>query len=556
MFDKYIAIGRKKSFYKSFIILLIMSCVAHSYNFQIFLAREDIDFMNNFNSFSRFDSITGFMASDPRFIRNIISALFSDAMAAKNAMLFLNLVITSWLTVFYIRVGFGVQSIFWSVLLSSVLTLNVAMSHHYMLAMCLNYFSVSFFALSLFAGVIVNNERRSIITTSLLMFLCISVYQPNAVQYIIAVMAIVSVNLLRDQDLELKELFLNQLKNKIIPAIMSLLGGLVLHVGISELFLKNHNNRMYQALGSGQPFQDIGHNLHIILDRLIYRLYTGTLHNDKIVFMLLLLSALIGVFVIVKKQGMFKASIITASITGLIFISPFIINFRSLYNSDGMGDMLTFSVPYGVIMALLVYFIYTAFSELKYLKNIVAVGLFIFTLQLINAMVHQGFVVLQSQNARNATINRLFVDLHNFAHKHNISGKPVVYFYYLGWQDSQKVIYGADVFHSKHKYLHYNNYLDSFYLNYVFLPQYIYALGAESDFLIYQNRDKAIQVCNNNIEKMQRWPFLNSMKLIDGVIYVKMDEYPKSVLCDRNLNNIQNQPYSALPDGLYNIGKW
>lgn len=549
MFDKYVQITKEKDFYKSFILLIVISCVALSYNFQYILMRDDLTAFNGIFGYNATDRISDRLGKDPRFLGMLLSLFISDGSTSKNALLFLSLVGAAWSAVFYIRQGFAVKSKFWTVLLSSVLVLNAAMNEHYNFVINVIRLIPAFFGLALFTATIIENDKKSIILSSILLFLCISVYQPIAQEYIIGVIALVIVNILKKQDLSLKELFFDQLKNKIIPSFVALVAGVVLHLSLSELFLTTHKNQMYGALKSHEPFSNLFHNLREFLDVVIYQIYVGSLHNDRLVFLFLLFMAFVSIVVKLRPQKISKQMALSAIIMFLFFISPFIISFMELYNGELRVSRRLF-VPYPILITLCLYLIYNALNHVKILKYLVPTLSFVFALQIINSTVTYAYRMVQINIARHATVNRLIVDIHNFAHEHGINGKPVVYFLYGGASY-------LDILYSKHKYLYYADWSGMETNEYVFTPNMIFALGGASDLFVYHNFKKTKKVCRKIVSTMPRWPFKNSMQLIDGVIYIKLGPYRNSrFVCDRRITYYShNSSFVIKYDGYYNFRK-
>lgn len=544
MFDKYVQITKEQPFYISWLILIVISCVAFSYNFQWLLTWDDGSNMNGVNN--AFPMMMGFFDAirvEPRALGWFVSQILSDGTTAKNGLVFLSLVLTAWFGVFYIRQGFAMQSVFLTVTLAALIVLNSAMGMHYNFAVNVIRLIPAFYGLSLFVAVIVDSQKINIFIATILLFVCISVYQPIAQEYIVAVVALVIIEILKNNHLSIGENFKRQLKNKIIPAILVLLFAVLINFLLVKILLHNTQDQIEY----GKAFQmavnyDIAsvlHHWHVIINQIIYQLYIGSLFVDYRIMIILLCSALIALIFYLRRQSFVKIAVLITVPIILIGFSSLIINIYNLMMNYDYA-ILRLSVPYGIIIALLFYLIYLAVQGLKKMYSVFAICAFIFTVQIINSTISRSFELLKSTQARHHMINRLLDDVTDFARANKVVGKIIVSFLYSTRQITSQIT-------GKHKYLHDNNYTEVQYQYFHWLPQYFITLGGANYFRLYANKQKIIKNCKiiMNDKSMHRWPAYNSMKLIDGVIYVRLDNNKKN--CQRV--NDYNTPEIMLKDG-------
>lgn len=533
--DKYLEIIKEKSFIRSFIIMLVLACVGYSYNFQDVMTGDDYPFVNSVISDTAMAKRSIF--SDPRAIARILEVLFSGSSAAKNAVLFLALVGYSFFAVFFCRVVFKVQSIFWTVLISLPIVINAGIEENYQFVVNVTRLIPLVFALALALAVYVENNRKSIALSSLYIFLIMWTYQPILMQYICAVVIIVICRVIQENDQDFKTTIIKLGREKVIPSMIVLVIGVLVYFTAMKLLLHSQSDRVFQAFPENSHlFGNLLHNVSIILNTVVYQFYDASFHHSKEIFRLLFVFAMIGAFLKMRKNGEnIKNTVLKLALINVMFWAlPLIISFYQLSAGYIRENTLRTMVPYSLMISLLLYLIHVGFNQVKYLKKIYPVLLFTFALNMMNQTVYQAYTLLNQNKATLHNLNRLVDDIFDYAREQKYVPKddqiPVILLemsFFNGFPG------GRQELHSKHPEIHNELFLvyDQEPLKYYFPFAQFARLGAMYNIRKIFNKAPGIsEICEQAIsdKTLNHWPFYNSMKFINGVLVVKLHKsYPK-----------------------------
>lgn len=557
MFENFIKNTKETNFLVTFILLLIISCGAYSYNFQGTMGLDDLSIQSSIAPQTFWGNI-GIYIHSPRAFSRILALLFTDGSMSRNVALLINIFVAGWSATYFIRYGLNIKSIFWATLLATPTIINTAIGMHYNYALETLYFSSAFFGLALFVATIVNNHKNTIILSTIVLVLCLENYQSIIFSYVIAVIAIVIGQVLNNSEQDLKTLIINIAKEKIIPSIIALCSAFIIYAIILKLSLNEHSDtRMFSPLSQDTLFPHFAFNLRRVINIVIFNLFTTSLEHTRLIFIFVLLFSLIASMIKTYRHGLKKSLIITGSILLLIIFSPIMINIYDLITGNISYMYLRVCAPYGVLISLLLYMIYLGFKDIKPSRYILPTLAFMFVVQIVNATTTQAYKLLEQNNARKATANRLFTDITAFARQHKITDKVPVYFFYIpNYYPFRFKI------QTKRQYLHYADEPEQFHHNHSWNVNLLYPLGADNALRLYLDNFAEVQrVCKlfASDKTINVYPFYNSMQLINGVIYVKLGTGNEQQLCsEQALNSPWHERYYSIlrfKDGYIDLSK-
>lgn len=529
MFDRYLDEIKGQPFVIAFVLLSILGCVAYSYHFQPMYTPDD-EVMIYGPNIEVFSSDWGYwLKRDPRMFGWIMATLFSDGTNGKNLALFANLLGCSFFSLFFVRFGLAVKSIFWLVLLSAPLFINTMMNAQMNYVICIIRFIPVVFLISLALPVLIENKLKNIVLVGLTLFLTIWTFQLSLVYYIAGVIMLCFVDVIQNQSSDLKTILTGVVKHKIIPAILSMLIGVALYWIVHKLTLNVGGLLVEQTTQYSFNFV----SLSAVLMRLkqtiyymIYNIYPATVHNGHLIFMILLISAIGSVFCIFKNQPLKQQ----LTLSGLLIVSLFLM---LIIINAGMElttiPIVTRFISYDITFVVLcMYLIQLGLQHVKSWRKISAFLLFIFVLQMGNQVAYHGYKQIIMNTAKRSMLNRLVGDLINFMRKNNINKAMPVHI--LGFNSGYW--FGGIKTKPKLQYLHIDQ-ANAIYSGQMtrFFPQYLTVLGATNAIKGLDhnkvNEQRLIEICQQiqNDKTMRAWPFSNSMKLIDGAIYVRVNDY-------------------------------
>lgn len=535
MFEQFIKNSKETNFLVTFILLLIASCVAYSYNFQDVQALSDTYTQSSIVPFAMYQNISMDLHS-ARAFGWLLSLFMTDGSMSGNVSIFLNIVISAWSATYFIRHGMKINSIFWAILLACPTIINAAIGMHYNYTLNALFFNPAFLALSMFAATIVSPKKNEFILTVVILVLGLSDYQTMAIQYCISIFAIVIMQALTSEATEIKSLLSPIIKDKVIPAVSALFIAVIIYIIIVKLSVSSSvDGRILHMFDYSNHLNQIWQKYRMFLDIVFFNMYTTSLHFIRLIMIFLLLMTILGSVIKTYQRGWKISLFITTSIILLIIISPLLINIYD-YIVGSSNIYLRVCTPYGVFISMLLYVIYIGFKNVKWVKYLLPTLSFIFVVQLANATTTQAYKLLEQNKARKAQTNRLFTDIAAFARAHKIGHKIPVYFIYR-----PGVSYNMYQIKTKHRYLHFADEPEYYHNYHGWKTALFYALGANDSLRIYlEDYQAAKKGCINvtSDKTMHKWPFYNSMKLINGVVYVKLDNGNADFLCsDAMLNS-------------------
>lgn len=566
MFDKYINEIKKKEFAISMLILSIIGLVCYAYHFMPMVTADDEAYLfsSNVETFTSFWHTL--FSKDPRAIGFALSTVLNDGTNGKNLVLFSNIIGSAFFSLFFVRFGLNVKSIFWSILLAAPLFINAVSRIHFSYVINIIRYIPVWYTLTMVLAIFIERKLINIVVISFILFIAIWTYALTTFTYIMGVGVLSIYYIIQNQNLDLKTLIKELLLNKIIPAVLILIIAMLSHKILVKLTIEqgadNIFNPAYYTIRS-YPIAQCIEKIKLLTSYYIFNNYPATMHNGLLIFTILFLAGLFSVFAIFKQQQL-KKQIALAILT--------VITMMALFIAGNIGLILT---PYlqlrmfvadCVYLTLILYLIYIAMNQIKWLKNINLVLSLIFVMQLGNQTVYKSYKHLMFYTAKKARLNRLFTDVGAFARAHNIKNKVPVFLFGnpFDYNNARRFIDTK----SSHYYLHYDN----LYLYYV--PQkirhnvpYMLMLGVNDYFRapdteMYKDKASLKKMCLKitNDKTMNMWPYANSMKIIDGVIYVKTTDDMKPQHCEKitdyyQYENILSPPLIPLRDGYYNLAR-
>lgn len=523
MFDKYINEIKERSFVTAFLVLSVIACVAYSYHFFPILAIDDEFYQSEIFPYMSTHYWSQAMHERIRFPGLFLGTILSDGTMSKNMSLFVTLVSSSFLVILFMRMGLKIQSIFWSILLSIPIIINASIQVHYLFVTAVLRFTGTFFVLALFCSVLIEKKLKNIVVVSLLLFLCLGVYEITIVHYIVGTVLLVIKQFIDQQKQPFKQSVIKIWQNKILPSILALLLAVVWRMIMMHSLMHGTDFKSQLIVDLLKKrfanLPELGQKLHLLLSNLMYIYYPATVHNGHLVFGLLSLTTLFACFWLFRKQNTVLKKI-SYPLLIIVLLSVVLVITNALLSAQ--FNLRIFVVD-GLFIAIGLYLSYLALHKIKGWSKINTVLSFIFALQLCNHSVSLGYDHYQENQAHKFTINRLFDDVLTFARNHNIKTKPTVYFMKDDWDEvfnkavSEK---GKGVFFS----YTYSNRSTTF----AAVEYYMKNLGALDYIKIPkntpENRVKVKKVCKTLAEdkNIPLWPLADSIQLIDDIIYVKL----------------------------------
>lgn len=531
MFDKYINEIKEKPFIIAFVILSIFACVCYAYRFQPIYTADDEMFIYGSQIEVGFSKLSYWFHRDPRSIGPIMSTLFNDGTNGKNLVLFISLLGCAFCSLFFVRLGLNVKSIFWSILFAAPLFINTMMRVQFAYNIGVLRYTPLMFFVALAVAVVVNNKLKNILFTTLVLFVTTWDYQATMLFFVAGVFVLSCYYLIDNQDLEFKQMLINLLKQKIIPAVISLLSANIIYtLMIKTAFVMSaFMGATSVPTFSKVPIAVIYERLANVVNYMIYNLYPATLHNGRLIFLLMFLSFVISIFYLFKRQTIVKQMTLSILIILSLLLVYALIN-MGLVLAD-FGILLRMLNANAILLVFMLYTIHIAVANLAKIKKTYGFLLLVFVMQMGNQVVYYSYKQLLFNTAKKMHFNRMVNDVVTFMHQKGINKPMPVYVVGL----SRDVPNFVDTKPS-HKYLHDDN-VNRYYFDQThrYLHQFSILLGATNVIKAIDydkvGYDKMFSACMNvySDKTMHAWPFNNSMKIIDGVIYIKTKETTKLV---------------------------
>lgn len=536
MFEKYINEVKSKEFLTSFIIVSILAMAAYSYMFLLPHSADDEGYLRD--SIAKWVTLNGWSETMTIFARGlgyVWATLVSNGNEAKNFILALNIIITSFLAVFFVRCGLGVKSILWLILLASIICINTAIRVHYSYTInTIRCFPIVFM-LCLVSSVFADRKVKNMIAVALVVFIGLAFYQISIFLFIMGVVALSIDYLIKNQNDDLSDILKSVISDKVIPAIVSLLVGLSAYSTMVHLIVVKKTDRMFNlnfdlVAFLGNLIEYTKHIAYFILFNTIPAGYNVM----KVILVVLILATTFAIFFIFRKQKIQKLLFLSMMTIVTLLASWFVINAEQYLNQLAYTANRMF-VANMTFLSFVFYLNYLAFREIKYLSTLYNILSLVFVIQIGNQVAVKGYDNVNANNEKNAIAQRVFNDVLSFARANKIQHKITVEFI-TKISDTRMQELHID---KKYQYLLFDatwGYLGQRYTHY---NAFIENLGLKNDLKILPRNktgmQKFIKGCKiiTSDKTMARWPFYNSMKLIDGVIYVKMVDGLKPSLCKK-----------------------
>lgn len=539
LINQYIENCKQRPFVIVSIILLVLSVVTYFYNFIDVMAVDDWDFKDGIAPYNQPDGWRQTINLQRAF-GWLMSYVFNNGTAAQSVTLFLNLAILSGSVAYYLRYGLKIQSIFYSVLLAIPIIMNAGMGMQFNFVINEMRMIPAWFGLVLFSATIVGRNVISCLIAFVIVLCGVLSYQLIVQQYIIGVMAIVIMHAMHHPELPLQDRLKHSLRNKVLPAVLVLCSALLVYVLILKVFALQ-GGRMQSVLSMEHVFVDFKHNLSKIIKQVIFHMLTFSYDGAKKAYNLSLYLSIIAIIYRFYKTGWKNTLAIFSLIVAMLCLMPVLINFYELMIGRGVVEIRVLPT-YGVLISLLFSLIYIAFAQQKWLRRLTTGWLIFLSLHIMQQTNVQAYQLHEVTEARRAETNRLFNDITEFARANKITHRFAVHFLYeWDYKPLPNVTYDRE-------YLNKMNHPMQHYGRFLFQSSLFYNLGVLRTFYLYDNVNEIKRICPTiaNDPDMHAWPFYNSMKLINGVVFVKLQEGSDRNLCGTDightwLNNLHNR---------------
>lgn len=549
--NKYIEQIKQKPFIIAFVLLSIIGCVVYSYHFQILTAFDDDFYHYDMYEYGTTQGFSESLKHRARIFGEFLIMIFSDATMAKNVTLFLTIIGSAFGAIFFTRFGLKVQSIFWSVLLATPLIANASLQVHYTFILAIIRFTSTCFLLAMVSAVLVRNKWSYWLSSTLILTLIISVYQPILFEYVNGIILMVIFLVYKNQDKTIFNLFKDISLGKIIPAIMTLLTAYALNIlwvllmdvnnALSISLKRKHDgilsfiiDAINLSMGRGNVigknnlsmFHHFDNKVREIIDYILFNFYPASLDNLHTIFTILGLSSLIGCFIIFKQQKIIKQISLA-----LIVIFLFLFAVVSTTIEIKMQSSLRVMVQASVIIVMLLYVNYLAYNNLKWLKIINASFLTVLVLQICNQTVYKSYKQLLANHTNEHIYQRLFSDILGYVKDHKIQ-KKIPVFFIVAYENNQT---GLQLLKPDEWSLIYDYTFGYYVSRFMDIKGKLVSHGANEFIkLVDPNVYKTyMQDCKNIVKdkSIAKWPFYNSMTMVNDVLYVKLTHDTGSYVC-------------------------
>lgn len=556
MFEQYISEIKEKPFIIAFLILSVLGVVCYSYHFLPIYTADDEMFILGSWSQTFASGWKKLFHYESRSIGFAISTLFNDGTNGKNLVLFINLIGCSFLSLFFVRFGLGVKSIFWSILIAVPLFINTPLRVHYAYNVNLIRYIPMLFVLATTLAVIVKNKWQNMLFAIVVLTVAMWVYQLTVSAYVAGVIILTFNDFIKQQDQDLKPLFINILKNRVIPSIIVfILSMLALYLILGNLY------RVYKSYWI--PPAEAHRILMDVLKYFIYNLYPATFNHGIIIFQIFFFTTFVSLFYIFRKQKMQKQIFLSLLLTVGVYLSYIVINYGLIYGK-WFPPRLRLLVGDILPLVFCIYVIQLALNNVRWLKNINTVLLFVFVMQMGNQVVYYSYKQLLYNKAKQTSMARMISDVINFMNDNNIK-KPMPVLVqgiftpgtierfegnpkklYLHWDNTNSLYTGQITRHFQHMMILLgapNNMLNAFYIN------------------NSKDAKKYLDICHKmqGDKNMPAWPYKGSIKIIENTVVVKAYQSRDKNFCKYMLDH-DSYVHALAPtkirlrDGYYNMG--